>query len=51
MVQRKANKPQWNAKILKEITIKVKRLKILRAIKLAVQGVEAKLKILTKENI
>ena len=51
MVWRKANRPQQNIRTLKEITIKVKRFRILRIIKLAVQGVKAKLKILTKKDI
>ena len=51
MVWCKANRLQQYIKILKEITVKVKGLGILKAIKLAVQGVEAKLKILTEEDI
>ena len=51
MVWRKANGPQQNIKILKEITIKVKKLKILKATELIVQEVEAKLKILAEEGI
>ena len=51
MVWYKANRPQQNIKKLKETTIKVKRLRILKTAKLIVQGVKAKLKILTKEDI
>ena len=51
MVWRKANKPQWNIRILKEVTIKAIRLRILRAKKLIIKGVEAKLKILVEEDI
>ena len=51
MVQYKANKPQQNKKVLKKITIKAKRLRILKAIELIIQGVKAKLKILTEKDI
>ena len=51
MVWYKINRLQWNIKKLKKIIIKAKKLKISRAIKLAVQGVKAKLKISVKENI
>ena len=51
MVWCKANKLQQNKKTLKETTIKAKKLKILKAIELTVQGVKAKLKILVEKNI
>ena len=51
MVQRKANGLQQNIKKLKEITMEAKGLRILKIIKLIVQGVKAKPKILTEENI
>ena len=51
MVWYKANKPQQNIRILKKITIEVKKLRILKAIKLIVQGAEAKPRILVKEDI
>ena len=51
MVQYKVNGPQQYIRTLKEITIKAKELRILKAIELAVQGVEAKLRILIKEDI
>ena len=51
MVQYKANRLQQNIKKLKELTMEVTKLKILRAIKLVVQGVEAKPKILIEEDI
>ena len=51
MVWCKANRPQQNIRILKKTTIEVKRLKILKVIKLAVQRVEAKLRILAEEDI
>ena len=51
MVQRKVNKPQRYIKILKEVTIKAIRLRTLRAKKLIVKKVKAKLKILTEEDI
>ena len=51
MVQCRANGPQWNKRILKEITVKAKRLKILKATELTVQGVKAKPKISAEEDI
>ena len=51
MVWRKANRPQQYIKILKEATIEAIKLKILRAKELIVKGVQAKLKILIKEDI
>ena len=51
MVWRKANRPQQYIKILKEVTIKAIRLRTLRAKKLTVKGIKAKLKILTEEDI
>ena len=51
MVQCKANRPQQDIKIPKETTIEVKRLRILRITKLAVQRVKAKPKILAEEDI
>ena len=51
MVWRKVNRPQQNKRILKETTIETKRLRILKITELIVQGVKAKLKILTKEDI
>ena len=51
MVWRRANKPQWYTKILKEATIEALRLKISEILKLIVKGVKAKLKILAEEDI
>ena len=51
MVQCKANKPQQNIKKLKETTIEVKRLRILKIIKLVIYRVKAKPKILVKKDI
>ena len=51
MVWYKANGPQQNVKKLKKITIEAKRLRILKAIELTVQGAKAKLKILIEEDI
>ena len=51
MVWRRANRPQWYTRILKEVTIEATRLKILRAKKPIVRGVKAKPKILTEEDI
>ena len=51
MVWCKANGPQQNTRILKEIIMETKKLRILKAIKLIIQRVEAKLKILTEKDI
>ena len=51
MVWHKVNRPQWNKRILKEITMEAKRLRILKVTELIVQGVKAKLKILAEEDI
>ena len=51
MVWRKANRPQQYIKILKETTIKAIKLRILKAKKPIVKGVEAKLKISVEEDI
>ena len=51
MVWRKANRPQRYIKILKKVTIKAIKLRILRVKKPTVKGVEAKLKILAEEDI
>ena len=51
MVQYKANRPQRYIKILKEVTIKAIKSKILKAEKPIVKGVKAKLRILVKEDI
>ena len=51
MVWYKANKPQRYIKILKEITIEAIRLRILKVKKPIVKKVEAKPKILIKEDI
>ena len=51
MVQHKANKPQQYTRILKEVTIKAKKLRILRAKEPTVKGAKAKPKILVKEDI
>ena len=51
MVQHRANGPQRNIKILKETAMEAKGSRILRVIKLAVQGIEAELKISVKEDI
>ena len=51
MVWRRANRPQRYIRTLKEITIKAIKLRILRAKEPIVKGVEAKPKILIKEDI
>ena len=51
MVWRRANRLQQYIKILKEVTIEAIRLRTLRAKELIIKGVEAKLKILTEEDI
>ena len=51
MVQRRANKPQQYIRIPKEVAIKAIKLRILEAKKLVVKEVEAKPKILIKEDI
>ena len=51
MVWHKANRPQQYIKILKEVTIKATKLRILRAQELIVKGAEAKPKILIEEDI
>ena len=51
MVWRKANRPQQYIKIPKEATIEAIRLRTLRAKELIIKGIEAKLKILTEEEI
>ena len=51
MVWCKANRPQRNTRKLKETTIEVKELRTLKVTELAVQGVEAKLKILAEKDI
>ena len=52
MVQRRrANKPQRYIRILKEVTIEAMRLRTLKAKELIVKGVQAKLRILVKEDI
>ena len=51
MVQHKANRPQQYIKILKKITIKATKLKILKAKELIIKRVKAKPKILIKEDI
>ena len=51
MVWRKANRPQQNKKILKEATIKAKRLRTLKATEPIIQGAKAKPRILAKEDI
>ena len=51
MVWRRANRPQQYIKTLKEITVEAIKLRALRAKKLTVRGVQAKLKILVEENI
>ena len=52
MVQRcRANRPQQYIKTPKEVTIEAIRLRILKAKKLIVKGVEAKLRILVEEDI
>ena len=51
MVWYKTNRPQQNIKKLKEITIEVKRLRILKVTEPIVQGVKAKLKISVEEDI
>ena len=51
MVWHKANRPQQYIKILKEATMEALRLRISGILKPIVKGVEAKLKILTKEDV
>ena len=51
MVWRKANRPQRYIKTLKEATMEAIKLRTLGAKKLIVKGVEAKPKILIKEDI
>ena len=51
MVWRKANRPQQYIKILKEVTMEAKESKIPRVIKLAIQKVKTKPKILAEKNI
>ena len=51
MVQYKANGPQRYKKILKEATIEAKKSRILKAKKLTIKGVKAKLRILAEEDI
>ena len=51
MVQYRANRPQQYIKILKETTIEAIRLRISKATKPIIKGVEAKLKILVEEDI
>ena len=51
MVQYKANGPQQNIRTLKEITIKAKKLRILKAIKPIIQGAKVKPKILAKKDV
>ena len=51
MVWHRVNRPQQYLKILKEATIKAIKLRILKATKLTVKGVKAKLKILAEEDI
>ena len=51
MVWRRANRPQRYIRTLKEATIEATKLRILRAKELIVKGVEAKPRILVKEDI
>ena len=51
MVQYRANRPWRYIRILKEITIKAIRLRILRVKELIIKGIKAKLKILVEEDI
>ena len=51
MIQCKTNGLQQNIRKPKETIIKVKELKIPKAIKLIVKGTEAELKILVEEDI
>ena len=51
MIQCRANRPQQYIRILKEATIKATKSRTLRAKKLTIKGVQAKLKILTEEDI
>ena len=51
MVWRRANRPQQYTKILKEVTIKATKLRILRAKKPTVKGVKAEPKISVEEDI
>ena len=51
MVRRKANRPQRYTKTLKKATIEAMKLRTLRVKELIVKGVQAKPKILVKEDI
>ena len=51
MVWRRANRPQWYIKILKEATIEALRLRILGISELIIKGVKAKLRILAEEDV
>ena len=51
MVWRRANRPQWYIKTLKEVTMEAIKLRTLRAKKPTVKEVKAKLRILVKEDI
>ena len=51
MVWRKVNRPQQYIKTLKEAIIEAIKLRILRAKKLTVRGVQIKLKILVEEDV
>ena len=51
MVWYRANRLQQYIRILKKVTIKATKLRILRAKKLIIKGDKAKLKILVKEDI
>ena len=51
MVQHRANGPQQYIRTLKKATIKVIKLRTLRAKKPIVKGVKAKPKILTEEDV
>ena len=51
MVWYRANRPQQHIRVLKEVTIKATKLKTLGATELIIKRVEAKPKILVKEDI
>ena len=51
MVWRRANRPQWYIRTLKEATMEAIRLRTLRAKKPTVKEVKAKLRILAEEDV
>ena len=51
MVWRRANRPQWYTRILKEATMEALRLRILEILKPTVKKTEVKLRILVEEDV